>query len=102
MKKIGFIFTLLFICAISCFLLWKTVLWKIFACGVAGSYECAQIWRFKTSEKRLNRNYKRVKKEHTKLEVPNYCCPTEIKHEYRYNVFFLLQTYKRRCSDLDP
>lgn len=88
--------SLIIICitVISAFFLWIGFLWKIFSCGVAGSYPCVETWNLKVKERDLIKVIQDVKKEHPEFEPPNISFPTSGKHEYWYDFTFYYKDTK--------
>lgn len=72
----------LFLFLTAFFFLWTKVLWKTFACNVAGSYECVQTWNFKVTETNLIKIIQEIKNEHPELKVPNDVDPSFERYEY--------------------
>ena len=88
MKKTIVILSVLSIGSVALFFLWTKILWKPFKSNHAGSYEYAETWKFNVKESALIKIIQEIKNEHPELEVPNYGLPTEIRHEYWYNIVF--------------
>lgn len=79
---------------IGLFFIWTGFLWKIFSCGVAGSYPCVETWSLKINEKDLIELIEEIKKEHPELEPPNVSYPTAERNSYWYNITFYYQDTK--------
>ena len=86
MTKKTIIISSLFV--IGLFFIWTGFLWKIFSCGVAGSYPCVETWCLKINEKYLIELIKEIKKEHPELEPPNVSYPSAERNSYWYNITF--------------
>ncbi len=56
--------------AVGLFFLWTGFLWKLFSCGVAGSYPCVETWAINVPEKELIEIIKEIKREHPELQPP--------------------------------
>lgn len=61
---------ILLIVAVGLFFLWTGFLWRVFSCGFAGSYPCAETWSLNVPEKELIEIIKEIKKEHPEFQPP--------------------------------
>lgn len=102
-KKVIIILSFSFI---GLFFVWTSFLWKVFSCGVAGSYPCVETWNLQVKEKDLIEIIKEIKKEHPELEPPNVSYPSSGRDSYWYNITFYytdtkedVQTWTRPNSD---
>jgi hypothetical protein len=82
MKKIIIIISTVLVCSVSLFFLWTKILWKSFACNVAGSYECAETWTLKVNENDLIEIIQQIKSEHPELVEPNNTYPPFERYKY--------------------
>jgi hypothetical protein len=85
---------ILFAVIIVLFFSWTGFFWKIFSCGIAGSYPCAETWSLNVSEKELIKIIEDIKKEHPELDPPNISYPSSNKNEYWYDFSFYYQDTK--------
>ena len=92
--------------AIGLFVLWTGFLWKIFSCGIAGSYPCVKTWSLNVSESKPIEIINDLKKEHPELEPPNVPYPTSGRNSYWYDFTFYyedtnenVQTWIRQNED---
>lgn len=88
------IIILLFI-VIGLFSIWTGYLWKVFSCGVAGSYPCVETWSLPINETNLIEIINEIKKEHPELEPPNVSYPTSGRHSYWYDILFYYPDTKK-------
>ena len=49
---------------IGLFFIWTGYLWKVFSCGIAGSYPCVETWSLPINETNLIELIKEIKREH--------------------------------------
>ncbi|MFL5765721.1 MAG: hypothetical protein ACJ77K_17375 [Bacteroidia bacterium] len=68
---------ILLVIAVGLFFLWTGFLWKVFSCGFAGSYPCAEAWSLNVPENELIEIIKEIKKEHPELQPPGDTALTE-------------------------
>lgn len=73
--------------AIALFFAWTGFLWRVFSCGFAGSYTCAESWDLKVKEKDLVGIMKEIKREHPELQPPDTSL-TDGQESYWYHVLF--------------
>ena len=92
--------------AVGIFFIWTSYLWKVFACGIAGSYPCVETWSLHIKEPELLELIKEIKQEHPELEPPNVSYPTSRRHSYWYLTTFHypdtkenIQTWTRENED---
>jgi hypothetical protein len=52
------------------FFIWTGFLWRVFGCGVAGSYPCVETWTLSVPENELIEIIKEIKREHPELQPP--------------------------------
>jgi hypothetical protein len=73
---------------VGLFFLWTCYFWKIFSCGIAGSYPCVETWKLSISEDELIKVIDAVKTEHQELNPPNESYSIPEKRDYWYDFTF--------------
>lgn len=57
--------------AIGLFFVWTSFLWRLFSCGLAGSYTCVESWDLKATEDEVINAIIELKKDNPSLQPPN-------------------------------
>jgi len=91
---------IILIIAIGLFILWTGFLWKIFSCGIAGSYACVETWTLNAKESEVIAAIKELKKENPSLQPPDQ---TELTFKrdtgYNWNTCVMIEYKKKLKTD---
>ncbi len=81
--------------AVGLFFVWTSFLWRLFSCGLAGSYPCVESWDLKATEDEVINAIIELKKDNPSLQPPN-----QAELVSKRNVYYDLESEELKESAL--